>query len=495
MKNLTWLDRAIAWADPRAGLRRVRFRAAMEVLAAYEGARTGRSFDGWRPSGGDANTALDGELTRLRDRSRDLVRNNPLAFRLKSLIAGGAVGTGIIPQADTGVSDLNKAIDVAFARHCEECDADGQLDFYGIQRLVADGVFESGESIIRRRMRRPQDGLHVPLQYQVMEADHIDLGQTINKSGGVTVQGVEFDAIGQRAGYWLYPTHPGALVRSLRDSLQSRFVPASEIAHVYKKTRPGQVHGAPALAPVIPILRFMDEYNEAVLVAVRTAACLGLFVTQPDDPPTGTVGKATTEDSTGNRLEKMRPGMILYGKPGEDVKAIVPQGPTNFVDYMKFEQHIAAIGVDAFYAQLSGDLSSVNWSSFRAGDRDYRAAIEAFRWLYLVPMFLEPVWRWFIDVAYLSGKIPAPAYGVRWSPPQFLSVDPKKDAEADEADMANGGLSWAEMVARRGYDPQKQLDQIVEWMQKIDQAGLVFAWDRRKLKAGAVAPTAPEPQP
>ena len=27
---------------------------------------------------------------------------------------------------------------------------------------------------------------------------------------------VPFDAIGRRAGYWLYPTHPGALVRSLR---------------------------------------------------------------------------------------------------------------------------------------------------------------------------------------------------------------------------------------------------------------------------------------
>jgi lambda family phage portal protein len=489
--QLNWLDRAVDWLSPQAGLQRAKARAVSEILRGYEAARTGRRMENWLTSSGDANSAADGDLQRMRDRSRDVCRNNPHAAHMKSIVAGGAVGTGIIPQADTGRPEWNKAIDAAFAQFCDECDADGQLDFYGLQRLVADGVFESGETLVRRRLRRDGDGFHVPLQLQVMECDHIDLAQTKNTSGGVTIQGVEFDAIGRRAGYWLYPAHPGALVSSLRDSLQSRFVPATEIAHVYKKTRPGQVHGAPALATVLTLLRDMDEYMDAEIVRAKIAACLAMFVEQSEAvDTTNTIGPATTSDASGLRIETMRPGMILYGKPGEKAQAVVPAGHANFAEYMKFEQHVLALGVDMFYAQF-GDLSAVNWSSFRAGDRDYRAAVEAFRWLFLVPMFLETVWEWFIDAAYLAGKIPAPHYGVRWSPPQFLSVDPRKDAEADEADLSNGAVTWPEVVARRGNDPQKQLDQIVEWQKKLDDAGVTFAWDRRKVEAQKAVVVAP----
>lgn len=461
-------------------------RAAVQTLRGYEGARVGRRMDGWLTTGSDANSAADGDLQRLRDRSRDLCRNTPNGTRMKSGVAGAAVGTGIQPFADTGDEALNKLIDETFKIHVEECDVEGQLDYWGIQRLVSDAVFESGAAVVRRRARFASDGYHVPLQYQVMEPDLIDLSQMMNSSGGVTIQGVAFDAIGARAGYWMYPQHPGAMgtVR-LSNSLQSRFVPASEVAHVYRKTRPGQVHGIPAMAAVITLLRDAAEYNNAEIVRAKMAACLAVGVTQPEG--TSTLGKATTEDETGARLESMRPGMILYGKPGEQFQAIVPAGHANFGEYMKFEEHLMAIGVDMFYAQLFGDLSAVNWASFRAGDRDYRAAIDAIRWLFLIPMGFRTMWRWFIDAAFLAGRIPVQDYGVRWTPPQFLSTDPVKDAEADEGELANGTISWGEACARKGLDPDQHLNEIAEWQKKIDAAGLVMSWDRRKVAASGKA--------
>src|SRR6185369_9565737 len=98
--ELTWLDRAIAWLAPSTGLRRARARTAVEILRSYEGARTGRRFDDWLTSGTDANAALGPDLPRLRDRNRDLTRNDSNGKRLKGLVAGGAVGTGIMPFAD-----------------------------------------------------------------------------------------------------------------------------------------------------------------------------------------------------------------------------------------------------------------------------------------------------------------------------------------------------------------------------------------------------------
>jgi capsid protein len=63
---------------------------------------------------------------------------------------------------------------------------------------------------VRLRECRVQDGLPVPPQLQGLEADHLDSTRTEElKDGGFILQGVEFDALGRRRAYWLYPTHPG----------------------------------------------------------------------------------------------------------------------------------------------------------------------------------------------------------------------------------------------------------------------------------------------
>ena len=54
---------------------------------------------------------------------------------------------------------------------------------------------------MRLRERRVEDGLPVPLQLQVLEADHLDGTRTEElKDGGFVLQGVEFDALGRRRG-------------------------------------------------------------------------------------------------------------------------------------------------------------------------------------------------------------------------------------------------------------------------------------------------------
>ena len=77
---MNWLDKAIGALVPGAGLRRARQRQALAVLTrAYEGARQSRRTEGWIAGGTGANAEIGTALHRLRDRSRDLVRNNPYA--------------------------------------------------------------------------------------------------------------------------------------------------------------------------------------------------------------------------------------------------------------------------------------------------------------------------------------------------------------------------------------------------------------------------------
>jgi hypothetical protein len=70
----------------------------------YEGATAGRRAYGWYAASTDANVELMGALIWLRNRSRDLIRNNPYAARAVEELAGNVVGTGIVPKAKTGAT-------------------------------------------------------------------------------------------------------------------------------------------------------------------------------------------------------------------------------------------------------------------------------------------------------------------------------------------------------------------------------------------------------
>src|ERR1700735_3771606 len=118
---MNFLDRAIGAVAPRLQPHSVRNHGALEhahvyleLLAQrcrYEGATAGRRVHGCYAASTDANVELMGSLTWLRNRSRDLIRNNPYAARAIEEWAGNVVGTGIVPKAKTGNVAIDKIID------------------------------------------------------------------------------------------------------------------------------------------------------------------------------------------------------------------------------------------------------------------------------------------------------------------------------------------------------------------------------------------------
>ena len=169
-----WIDRAIGAVAPRAGLRRARQRQAMAVLArAYEGAKLGRRTEGWVVAGAGANAEIAPAIARLRDRSRDLVRNNPYAAKAVTALVSNMVGHRPAAAGATATPELAAQADRLWAEFAASADADGLTDFSGLQALIVRSLVESGEVLVRLRERRVEDGLRVPLQLQVLEADHL----------------------------------------------------------------------------------------------------------------------------------------------------------------------------------------------------------------------------------------------------------------------------------------------------------------------------------
>ncbi len=476
---MNWLDQTVGFFSPRAGLRRARARAAMNILRrGYEGAKLGRRTEGWRAPGSGSNAEISAALPRLRDRSRDLVRNNPYAAKGVNALVGNLVGSGLKARARAGDAALNDQADKLWTRFTAECDADGRTDFHGLQALAARAMVESGECLVRIRPRRTGDGLAVPLQLQVLEADHLDTlrsGEVV--SGGFIHQGIEFDRLGRRVAYWLYPVHPGEVATFRRGSLQSKRVSAADVCHVFERLRPGQERGVPWFAPAIIKMRDLDEYDDAELVRKKIEACFAAFVLDSDDGETlGEVG----EDEAGRRIETFEPGMIEYLPAGKDVRFAAPASSGGYPEYMRLQLHAIASGLGLTYELLTGDLSQVNYSSIRAGLIEFRRRMEALQGQVLIPGLCNPVWRRFVEVTQAVDSLPAGNFGVEWTAPRFEAVDPLKDAKADIMSVRAGFMTLKEAIARNGYDPSDVLAEIADTNARLDELGLVLDSDPRK---------------
>ncbi|SIS76252.1 phage portal protein [Phaeovulum vinaykumarii] len=76
--------------------RRVMARQAFETLTrGYDGAARGRRTEGWRAPGSSADTEIGVAGALLRDRMRDLVRNNPHAAKAVAVLVNNIIGAGI----------------------------------------------------------------------------------------------------------------------------------------------------------------------------------------------------------------------------------------------------------------------------------------------------------------------------------------------------------------------------------------------------------------
>jgi lambda family phage portal protein len=456
----------------------------------YEGASAGRRAYGWYAASTDANVELMGSLIWLRNRSRDLIRNNPYAANAVTVLAGNVVGTGIVPKAKTGDPGLDKIIDGEWPYFAEACDTPQRLDFYGMQTLTVRTMAESGESIIRFRPQPADFGLRIPLQLQMLEADFLDQARTMGLVNGHVMEGVQFDEKGRRVAYWLFSYHPGGvLILNPRGGIVSQPVPAEQIMHVYQVLRPGQVRGVPWLAPVMMALRDLDDYCDAERVRKKVEACVTAFVTQPEGADGEPMGIAGTDPSSGLPVESFQPGMVEYLKPGQEIKFNNPTPAGGYREYKMTELQGIMAGIGLPYELGTGDMSQVNYSSWRGGMLGFRNTVENYRWLTLIPLFCMPVWRRFIDVLVLQGKIPASAdedpkinlRTVQWTAPRFESVDPVKDAESVLKDVRMGRKTWFEAVLENGYDPTTQLEHIALFNKLADKFEIILDIDPRNV--------------
>ena len=96
------LDNVIGFFSPRAGFKRRMYREAINIsrsFGAYKGAERNRLRSSWLPGSSSADDTILPELSILRERSRDLNRNDAHASGITSTLTTNVIGSGIRPQS------------------------------------------------------------------------------------------------------------------------------------------------------------------------------------------------------------------------------------------------------------------------------------------------------------------------------------------------------------------------------------------------------------
>lgn len=491
------IDRIVATFSPRAALDRARARQALSIIdgqRGYDGGKISRRLPALGPST-SANSELNSvSIARLRDRAREMVRNNPYCARALDIWASNVVGAGIVPASRTGKKGVDRKVMDLWRVFVESCDADGQLDFYGLQTLAVRSAFEGGDTLARMRVRRAEDGFRIPLQVQLMEGDQLDSGQHGIVNNNKVVLGVQLNGIGQRAGYYLFPEHPGERGQFQLTGLTSNWVPASDVVHLYRKARIGQVRGVSAFAPVMLQAKDLSDLQEAVVVKSRVEACFAGFITS-EEADGMALGAAST-DADGNQVQELQPGLLRRLKPGEEVTFAQPTSSTSFDPVMLHTLMGIAVGLGLTYDQLTGDLRQANYSSLRAGKIEMRRLIEQVQYQMMVPMFCRPIWRRFIEMCILTGQLRGAVddYPCEWIAPAHEAIDPEKDLRADVLAVRSGRMTLKQFIAAWGNDPDTHLEQIAADNARLDELGLILDTDPRKMSSAGQMQSDPQAQ-
>lgn len=494
--------RALAWVAPRAAVRRAQALGVVTEERSYDGARVGRRGESFTAGAGSANVEIGAALARLRNRSRDLVRNTSEGARAIEVRTTNTIGTGITVVPDNGSDRVDNLVRDLWDEWCASADVEGVNTFGGLQRLGWMSALEGGDALVRRITPRNRAGMRVPLKLKLLEGDFIDTARDLGVfDGSNTRLGVALGEEDERLGYWIHGQHPGDF-NFYGAPFVSKLVPRSEVIHLFRPQRAGQVRGVPLLAPVLMNARDRADLMDAVLIKAKTEACFSAFV-ESTGSEQASLGQVVNDKSSGpvrRMLERIAPGMINYLAPGEKVTFAEPKGSGQFSEVYLAAAMAFAAGCGITYDELTGDLRQANYSSLRAGKMIGRRLASMDQEHVVVPQLVRPVTNWFIDAAIIAGSLKPRKGGYRFDfiMPAVDPIDPRKDLEADILAVRAMRMTPQEFIASWGQDWRKVVKDFGTFFETLDQApaGLVTDIDPRRTSQLGVAqlpPTAKDP--
>ncbi|MDY3555312.1 phage portal protein [Gemmata sp. JC717] len=448
------------------------------VRGRYDAAQTtDENRNHWAAADGMSANAAHSPTVRqiLRNRSRYEAQNNGYCRGLLRTKRNDVVGTGprlqvTLPARFTVIDpdfDVVQTFDVpeaaasaVEAKWNEWCDLVGLSD--DLRVLVETGE-RDGEcfAVMVNNPALPANGPQLDLR--LYEGDQVATPD-LWWHDPHAVDGIRFDPHGNPIEYHFLRSHPGDLIGT---GPAYDPVPARAVMHWYDPERPNQARGVPALTAALPLYAQLRRYTLATLSAAEIAAMItGVMKTklapEYNGPPTQSA--AATQRPQFDRVEFER-GALLSLPEGWDASGFDAKQPVT--GYGEFKKEVLTeAGAAGNVARNTATKSSAeyNYSSARLDHLPGRADATITRdrlrrWV------LDKLFRaWLREALLLPNYLPAnlpPAAQWRWAWQWdgVPSIDPVKDATADDIGLKNGTRTLSDVLSERGKSWEEHLRQ------------------------------------
>lgn len=450
----------------------------------------------------DSNRSADSELypviRRLRNRSRELARNNEYVKKYLELMKDNVVGKkGFSLQVKAldpnGALDMegNQEIEAAFAMWSRvgRCTVDGKMSLTDLQKMVVEGLARDGEVfIIKHRGAAFRDSFAL----EIIEPDQVDEQKNENHPNGNQIRmGVELDRFKRPVAYHVLTNHPGDYdYTSIKTGPKHIRIPADRVMHIYMPLRPGQTRGEPWTSASIPALKHLHGFREAAVINARVSASkMGFF--------SSNTGDAFPADEYEDNIPQIvaEPGTFHQLPDNVTFSSFDPTFPSGeFDDFHKSVLKGVASGLGVSYTSLANDLEATSYSSIRQGaleDRDRYQGLQEF----FIEHFMRPVFESWLESAMEMGAVSVPlrqyakfATAATFRGRAWQWVDPAKEMRAAIEGMKSGILSLQDVAANYGKDTEELLAQIVRDKALMDQFGVSYALEPFAANLSPVPP-------
>ena len=463
--KLTFLERSIAHISPNWAFNRACSRIELEALRNYEAASRKERLSEWVVNAHSPDGVTRGSKVILRNRTRDLYRNNSWYWRATQILTHNVIGIGLGVKLKTKEKTNNRRDRVKENYlawfQSKDCHFEGTKTGNQLQRLIYRTKLISGQTLIRKRIVNRQ------LKLQILEPDFLDESKDMIKTeqGGYISQGIEYNAKGQITHYWLHDHHPNDFV--IGQKYESQRVRAQDIISFYNEERPGQGRGVPAGTQIILRLRELDVFLDAELKKNQIASLLVGFRKK-----TGGARPPSAINNGSSKPIRLYPGTVEELSSDEEMAWSQPPQHHMFPEYVRtiLMEIAAAFGIT--YEQLSGDLKRTNFSSGRMGwiesSRFMRTEQDDF-----INGVLNPIFNWWLEIENLRTGLRTNGLKVSWALPHREMIDPTKEIKAFREAAEGQILSRTHIWTSLGLDPDEVLEEIKEIQDKMDKLGIL----------------------
>ncbi len=443
-------------------------------------------------------------------RSRDLVRNHPVIAGATDRRAESVVGTNIRPELQPAFEIIGQDPDWAdeWSSNTEAyfelwsrdprflCDAEMQLQFGGMVEMAYRHWWNDGECAAMVKML-PATGPRIHAMWEtclhIIDPDRISNPRnmpdyTVTSRGRTLIGGIEYDRNNAPVAAHVRVAHPSGRTGNLADQFQWRRVPfygptgRPIFIHAFRRKRADQRRGISQFVSAIKRIKMFDRYDDAEVEAALLNAVMAGWIESP--APTADLAEALAPGSSGDTEEfnlktqmeyrmnnpvRVAGVRMFHGLPGEKMGFHRAERPSaNYPEFQATGLRSIAASLGLSYAQVSQNWADINYSSARAMLNEIWRGLLQDRWLF-TQSFCTKVYLAWLEESIARGIIPLPGRKsnfylwrnalslVEWMGPGRGTVDPLKEAQANDFELNQGVTDLGSISSERGQDFRKTL--------------------------------------